>query len=164
MPSPLQNFLDREAEKLNKDAATIEAERLDWLAALKELFDQMEGWLKAVDHRKVLKIERPEGYRRDSRLGEYVAPSLHIHLGSRMVKADPVAYEVVGPAVLGERQGGATLAKGRVDLSSDYRKYKLYRAARNGQTLWFRLNEGPNADPTLLDQKVFEESILSLLV
>src|SRR4051794_4764364 len=125
MPSSLQEFLTQEAERLKQELPVIEAERREGGAAINPLFDPVGAWIDEADHAHVVRVDRRMIRRRDSKLGDYTAPVLYISLGARTVVGNPVALTVVAPKIADAMSGATVVSKGRVDLESPDRTYKL---------------------------------------
>jgi hypothetical protein len=148
------------AEELRAQAPERVRIRDEWVAAVGRLIDQMEQWVRQADSEHVLEVKRIEVEIKEWRIGIYKAPALVIELGAIRVQVLPIARYTLGPWL----DGADTTARalGRVDITDGTTKYSLYRYANEGGEWWMMIDD-ENHQPRNLDQKGFEEALLSLM-
>lgn len=160
MPLSFKEFLDKEAERIKQEKDRVRAVRDEWVSAITRLFHQMTAWIEEVDTSKVLKINTSVATRREPELGPLDVPLLEIWLGNKVVIADPVAYNVVAPG-LDARRGAK--ARGRIDLKSDDKSFKLYRFLEQEGLEYWILIDGATFELKDLTKDAFEAALLDLL-
>ena len=151
-------------EFLVKNAPRQELERRrrreEWVAAVDRLINQVQQWLKEANADGLLEVFVIEVERQEQGLGTYLAKSLELVYGERIVKVFPVgrsALADLGP--FGEP--GHQKAEGRVDISNRYDKYHLYRKlTADGETWIVQDHAGVLR---LLDKPQFEVILQALL-
>jgi hypothetical protein len=158
--STLTEFLKEQAEDLRAQAPERARIRDEWVAAVGRLIDQLEQWVRQADSEHVLEVKRIEVEIKEWRIGIYKAPTLVIELGAIRVQLLPIARYTLGP--WSDGAGTPDRALGRVDLTDGTTKYSLYRYV-NDQGEWWTMIDDQNHRPRSLDQKGFEEALLSLM-
>ena len=105
-------------EKLKERPRTadehLDVQKREWLATLRQLFDEVEGWLGSATTAGVLKTSRSETEIVEPDFGSYNAPVLRISDGIITVQLEPVGGRVVG--IAGAAGTRLTGLRGRVDL------------------------------------------------
>jgi len=134
--------------------------REEWLGAIKQLLDQIRGWLRDSDPEGLLDIEPYEVARTEKDLGTYDAPALKIRLGAGEIDVLPMGREIPFMAIRGA-SGDATQFAGRIDITDGFRKYNLFREVRDGNDRWQIKDERNRI--TYLDSLSFERILQDLL-
>lgn len=100
----LQAFIN--AKKLTaEDDKKIDWNKMkdEWLAHLKELYIQIEGWLKVFENNDVISFEYKRLNLNEEHIGIYESSSMIIKIASEQVLLEPIGTLLIG-------------AKGRVDM------------------------------------------------
>ncbi len=152
-----RDWLQRRARELNQPERL--RRRVEWIAALDQLYEQIIGWIRESDPEGILVIERMELERSEPSLGTYAAPALKISLGDAAVRVVPMGRDT--HRTFRDDQGCDHRYEGRVDFTDGLRKYILYRAADDGPPQWLVLDELDR--PQRFDQRALETILWELL-
>jgi hypothetical protein len=152
----LRDFLSREADQWNAQAAQRAAKRDEWVAAVRRLFDQIKAWLHEADTKGVLTITEQTHEFQEVGLGHYEAPGMTVTLGTNTVRIVPVARNIAGSV------GDPSFrAQGLIELTAAGLRYMLYRVVdERGE--WWRLVNDSNYRTEPFDKASFEAAFLRL--
>ncbi len=91
----LEAFLDKSSNSSDSD---MDRERIkqDWFAALNELFDKIENWLKPFADKNKLSLSREQISINELYFGEYKVSRLRIKLANQEVMVEPIGRQVIG--------------------------------------------------------------------
>lgn len=170
----LAEYVRREAEHLKQAEQQREAALNEWLAAVKELYERLRGWLDDADAGLGLLKHgsAPAEPTHEPRLGRYNAPRYFVSLGGlttdRTVFISPRARFVI--ATIKPPGGAPRRADGTLELKcGSAAEWYLFRLRDTDGDRWFIQSVARwNADPDdravdQLDRDRFESVILSLL-
>lgn len=100
---PSRNFEDRvkqfaeEQEKVDaENAVDWKAVKDDWIKAVRELFDQITGWLKPLIESGSLRAARSHISCEEQDLGPYKIEALELQLASKKMTFKPVGTVLIG--------------------------------------------------------------------
>jgi hypothetical protein len=152
-----QEFLDKQAKQ--QHSSGWREQREEWIAAVGRLMEKLRDWLAESDPKKVLDVVPIEYRRIEPNLGIYIAPGLKISLNQAVVDVAPVGRNVI--VTVGPHGDAGIRAEGRVDITDGIRKYVLYRTFKDGQEIWYAIDERFQAAP--LDRSRLEAILQDLL-
>jgi hypothetical protein len=156
----LKEFLQEQAGQLRPQEAARREHRKEWIAAVERLLAQMTDWLMDSDQEKILNLERRLVERNEEGIWMYRIPALSIQLGSRTVNVEPVAWSVLGPAVIRPQEGQF---RGRVDILGNSYGYTLYRLVDpSGVERWLMIDNRDFKSQTF-SREPFEAALVDLL-
>ncbi len=157
----LRELLEAKAAVFRDERATAESRVNEWNAAVDRLLEKLTGWLDEADPDRVLSKVIGSIRLNERGLGAYDPPALTIDVGTRSVRIEPVARYTRGPRTTDDPIG-TSKAYGRVDLTNDLARFRLYRVRRDPADSWVLAGH----DGRLLrdlDRDAFEAAIASLL-
>jgi hypothetical protein len=152
-----REFLDKQAKQQNQSG--WREQREEWIAAVGRLMEKLRAWLAESDPKKVLDVVPIEHRRIEPSLGIYIAPGLRISVHQAVVDVVPIGRNVIG--TVGSHGASEIRAEGRVDITDGIRKYMFYRTLKDGQEIWYAVDERFQATP--LDRSRFEAILQDLL-
>jgi len=156
----LREFLVKNAPHAEQEQRRRQL-RQEWIAAVDRLIAQMRAWIVEAGTADLLNLAPLEFEHREQGLGAYNIRGLAINYGTCTVKVVPAGRIVhfhLGPYA----EPGHESAEGRVDISSAYNKYYLYRKLNaSGDEKWLIQNERSALRP--LDREQFEAILQDLL-
>jgi hypothetical protein len=136
----LQEFLDEQAERIRTENSKAALMRMEWVAAVDRLMDQIKDWIAQADPKRILTIEEQTITIREERIGSYEVRALTIILGISSVRVQPIGRYVMGP--LEQTQAYRPIrVYGRVDLTNGLEKYMVFRDAGGPDSRWFITNQ-----------------------
>ena len=153
-----KDFLVEREDRVRAEEATKEAKKRQWIAAVRSLLERMEVWLKESDPGNLLRLRTRKVERREESIGAYVVPILSIDFGSRVVRVEPVAQNVMGP-MIEPREG---YWSGRVDLVGPPYKFQLFRfSGSDDLDDWF-IRDTRNYRLVPFDKESFDQALVEL--
>lgn len=171
----LENFLNDEQGKADKDAEIFDKRKRTWLRALACLYEQIENWLRELPS-GMIKVDYEPKRISEDRLGEYQVEKMIL-----TVRTQKATLEPIGTLIFGSR--------GRVDLigkngtikfvlvSEDMDSPKITITMRDGQDLsglsrdnnseqlfvWKIASSPPHIRYQLLDKDSFSDAIMMVV-
>ncbi len=149
MSTSFAEFLRKKTE--GSDVRERHRERDQWIAAVKQLLDQIDDWLRDADPEQLLERIPYEVQRVEQRLGIYDAPALKVRLGTEEVDITPSGRFAHQPRSLADfmqwiQAGGqahewGALSGGRVDITNGDLRYLLLREGTEVNGPWFAFGE-----------------------
>lgn len=161
--SDFKDFLVEEAKRQQAGSSRSIARRAEWIEDVDDLLKQITEWLKQADEGGVLTLEPTNHQIREMRNGRYEINGLRVTLGSKEVKVEPIALFSIG-SMVGDPHG-TKCANGKVDLSSRWRRFMLYRQPEtdaDGKRKWIIVGDEDYIGRPL-DRTSFEDAMKSLL-
>lgn len=160
MPRTLSEVLHEYAVTHHQQVEERRALRDEWVAAVRQLVNQIKEWLALADKDGVLRID-PEVYELgEESLGWYEAPGLTVYLGPRKVRLKPVGRATTGRRI--EGVPGTPQAQGRVDLTAGGTTFMLFRSPDDAGERWYVVSQdGVQGKPLTRDS--FDEAMARLL-
>jgi hypothetical protein len=152
-----QEFLDKQAKQQHHSG--WREQRDEWIAAVSRLMEKLGAWLAESDPKKVLDVVPIEHRSIEPNLGIYIAPGLRISLNQTVVDVAPIGRNVI--STIAPHGNAGVRSEGRVDITDGVRKYMLYRTLKDGQEIWYAVDERFQAAP--LDRSRFEAILQDLL-
>lgn len=159
--SSLRELLEQRAAENQSTAERRESLLTDWCRAVGDLVGRLESWLRDVDPKNVLRIERTSHRIRERQIGEYEVPGLRIVLGAQEIRVEPVARFSIG-SMAGDALG-TSIRAGRVDLTNVERRFMLYRRSAPGAPDDWVLVDDRTYQAQPLTREAFEDAVTSML-
>lgn len=155
----LSEFLQKNADQYEAEAAKNREVVREWQEALPRLFATIRGWIAESDPKGFIEVSESKTDVREPSLGWYKVPRLDIRAFSKWIGILPKVRMSVGTV----RPPDATepiWATGRVDITNEIRRFVLYRVHDGGRDSWFIQDPTSNATKPLTKES-FEEALLS---
>lgn len=113
------DFLNEIKEEEKQQQMDWEMAKQSWIAELNRFMSDIEQWLKIPEQEGAVTIVRDEVKISEDHLGQYKAPCLELHVGSKKVEIKPIGRLIIG-------------ASGRVDIISFAENYIILNDPSKG--------------------------------
>jgi hypothetical protein len=155
MPA-FQEWLREKAEAARK--SDREQRRMDWVNAYANLLNTIIKWIG--EYPEYFETESSTVDQAEQGIGAYKLNDLRIRVGDSSVRILPIGRNVIWRLDFGT---ASQRAAGGVDIMDEVvgRKYTLYRIIRDGQDVWYVVDERGSFTP--FNKERFQEILMDLM-